>query len=598
MRPRERIIHSLVAIFRDNGFESLYAIEVLLQILAWVKLSREGSIPDKLKFTGTAGLANAEFLSSTFQQLSELQSLGDNRAAFRSIKGRRSGLTKTLVVFVLKLINELIQKDNLDQFEIPESWYNALDRSRSQLVWPPEISDLMLAIGEPLANKQVYCPYDTACLLARRASKKGADVYVESAVDSPIPWLNNLLTATNIHAKVSDPVTQPGYLKKGGTLKKFDITLAFPALGGKYVPIVAREDRFDRFRELTTSGSVLRIRHIIAQTKDRAIIAVPNGVLFGRGAEHSLRRDLVQRREVEGIISLPPAILPFTPVNCSILIIKLCEAVTNIRFVDGSNDRFFEKDGKGRSQLVNWHELLDVFYSGTDEDVAVTVPVEEVIHQDSLLEVSRYVLPPEQKKAQQLLRESEVQKLKNLVDFVRPSPKIQDDGVLTAYEASVADFPEFGYLTAPKRRVSIAKSTLTAKEAQTFLRPGDIVIATKGSVGKLAIISDQVPPPGEGGWLVNQSCLILRPNNNIESKPLFMYLRSNPGQALLASIVSGATIPLIQLRALQNMQVIVPSIERGKSIAKTFDMQVDLQEKIEALREEQHKLRNIHWNIG
>ena len=47
--------------------------------------------------------------------------------------------------------------------------------------------------------------------------------------------------------------------------------------------------------------------------------------------------------------------------------------------------------------------------------------------------------------------------------------------------------------------------------------------------------------------------------DKIDPKVLFMYLSSEMGQYLLRSISSGATIPLIQLARLKELQIVIPT---------------------------------------
>jgi len=98
-------------------------------------------------------------------------------------------------------------------------------------------------------------------------------------------------------------------------------------------------------------------------------------------------------------------------------------------------------------------------------------------------------------------------------------------------------------------------------------------------------------PPDEDGWLVNQSCLILRIHREgIDAIPLFMYLRSDLGQALLNQIVSGATTPLIQLKPLKNLTILIPRKENAQGILDLFTQQVQLQNQIK-LSQQEHSTR-------
>jgi len=76
-----------------------------------------------------------------------------------------------------------------------------------------------------------------------------------------------------------------------------------------------------------------------------------------------------------------------------------------------------------------------------------------------------------------------------------------------------------------------------------------------------------------------------------------MYLRSEVGQHLLQSMVSGATIPLIKLQTLKELPIILPDQERANQIVSTFDRIVKLQSEIEMLREEQESLSQSYWSL-
>ncbi len=598
MNPSEEVIFALLELFRrTRAGVSGATLELSFKLLAWAKLSKQENFPKELCLTGQKNFSSTD-IQSIFKKISELNSLGDNRSAFEENSMIPDILDAKTLGNVLDIVYKFSESTHLDSFEIPESCYYDISRHSWLDIVPSEVSQLIISLTGDLKTKRVYCPYDTACFLARRANIAGAEVYLESHLSSSIPWITNILCNTNIHVKFGDPVRHPSYIKEG-RLEKFDITLAFPPINVQYDKEVFTQDWFSRFSKNTLSGSVLQLQHILSQTKEKVIIVVPRNILFGRGAEHILRQELLKHRLIEAIITMPPAILSFTTVQVSILILNPNGGIEKIRFVNGGDEGFYERDGRFRSRLVNWEGLLDAFQQSTDEALALNVPVNDVLKNDSYLEASRYLLTPTQKKINELLKASEVTHLEDLVSLIRPSTKIKGEGDITAYEVSPSDFPDFGYLKTPQRTITLTSNNLQLKDKETFLKPGDIIIVTKGSVGKVAIALNNVPPAGKGGWLVNQVCTILRLSSNkkIEPKTLFMYLRSDLGQTLIQGIISGATVPLIQLRSLGKLQIIIPNFEESKCINQAFDKQLELQQEIETLRQQQYELEKAHWRI-
>jgi type I restriction enzyme M protein len=457
----------------------------------------------------------------------------------------------------------------------------------------------MIGIAGEIEDKNIYCPWDNFSEFASTLDIMGATVSIEIIQSSVFPLLVNIFKETNVKVSIRSPIEQPGFLSGRG-LTKFDISIAFPPLGEKYN--VKAGDWYDRFPERTGAGAVLNIRHVLAQTTGKAIIAVPNSVLFSSGVEQSLRQDLLVKNQIEAVISLPPALLPQTQIPFSIIVLDTQRKLSDpVIFVNGNDERFFVKDGRGRSRLVNWEDLLDTLRHGKDESCVVHVPVEKVLENNSYLEVSAYTLPLERKQIDRVLSNFQTANLNDLVNFVRPplKQKLTDnrnsEQGIAALEVTIGDFSEYGYAQAPTRPVIIEQDR--KNEPNYFLKSGDILIAVKANTGKVSIVSDAVDLAGDIPCIANQSCLILRCNDKIDSKVLFMYLSSGMGQYLLRSISSGATIPLIQLARLKELQIVVPPREEAEQIIRDFDRMVELQSQKEALTQEQRKIGSSYWSL-
>lgn len=589
----------MLDIFRRNHhFTTDEYTQVALQILAWAKLSVNERLPFDLQLTKKSKLTTSTELFNSFKRLSEYKELGENKAAFENIAYLHRDISPGVINEAIYFAVDSAQKNLLNSFEFPEDFYLSFLSHGSPI--PIEVIKVMSALAGNLKGKRVYCPYDSLCLIARQVSKQDGIPLVETPWVSPIPWLISILTDANIHTIVSsDPLQRPAFLEEGN-LQKFDFTIAFPLFGQKIDIEVVERDLFNRFKETTSSGSVLTLRHIIGQTEGKAIVAIPGRILFSRGAEHSLREYLLHQEMIEAVISMPPALLPFTPIPFSILILNTRDKVSTVRFVDGAAEQFSTRDGRNRSKLVNWELLIETFHKSNDEAIVANIPTIHILENDANLEVSRYLLPPAQKVIRHLLSRNETHKLSEVVTFLRPSkplPKNETEGI-PALEVGLSDFPNYGYLPTPERQVLLSPKVFKSKEEESFLCPGDIIISVKGSAGKLAIIPDNVPPVGPNAWVVNQSSLIMRPQGSlVDARVLFMYLCSDVGETLLKGIISGATVPLIQLQQLKDVRIIVPDATEAANIINTFEEQVQIQAQINKLQEKLQHLSKTHWNI-
>ncbi|WP_303786903.1 restriction endonuclease subunit S [Azovibrio restrictus] len=103
------------------------------------------------------------------------------------------------------------------------------------------------------------------------------------------------------------------------------------------------------------------------------------------------------------------------------------------------------------------------------------------------------------------------------------------------------------------------------------VEPGDIVMTTRGSIGKVARI-----PKGFRG-LINAQMLLIRADEKMFSGAfLFHWLRSEIGQTKLRNFSSGAAQPQIPIRDLQEIEVPIPSLIAQRRIASILSAYDDL----------------------
>ncbi|TDF62063.1 N-6 DNA methylase [Cupriavidus sp. L7L] len=589
------IVWGLIESLRGQ-FDNADALELVLRVLVWEKWSSDGRLPPPLCLTRSE---RPQDYVERWQQLGSHD--GDlRRAAFRDDKNF-ARLGEAGLQDLVNLVLQLRDTGVLQHLNIADVVTGlAVSRGDGELFYPPELADLMLTLGELRAEDTLYTPWDTGAQLSVRGTLQGAAVYLET----PLPWrvtlLIGLLAGGPLAVRYGDPIRSPQAIEEGKP-RHFDVAIAFPPLNQRYEREVAERDWFGRFPEKTTSGTILSIRHLLAQARRRVVVAVTPSFLFGRG-EAALRIDLLQRGMVQAVVALPGGILSGAPIAIALLVLDPRGGHRTVRFVNAENERFVEPLSKARSRLTNTSTLGGLILTEAADPDVIVVSVEEILANDAQLQVSRYVVPPAQRRLREKLAQARMIRLDELVTTLRPQPvKFQDgEDTVGAWEVGPTDLPAYGYIQDASRSVSLPREMALQKSTKQFLLPHDIVLIVKGGVGKVGIVPPEVPPPGEGGWVAAQSAMVLRVDAAARTDPrtLFLQLRSPLGQALLQSIVSGgATMQMINLSELKALQVLQPTAEEQAQAAKALDEEVGIQQQIERLRKQQSRITLELWPL-
>lgn len=590
----EKLISQIAQLLRGNMVADEF-LPLALQLVAWVRTSKLGYIPVELAFNPNEVPKDAKRLTIFFQKIGESSVLGANSAAFSYVSPALQHLSAGQLIQSLELLAEA----NLDEPWPADSLIATMNGGLGRWFWglPTELTNLMATLARIERRARVYLPFEQSLQLTAMAQELGAVTFSETKMAWPFPWLINLLSDTSADIYVGDSLERPGFLD-GGRLTQFDLSLAFPPLGGRYNSTLVEHDRFERFPEQTNSIAVLAVRHMLARTLRRVVVAVPNGLFFSPGAERSLREDLLAKRQIEAVIALPPALLAGTALPFSLLVLRIDQPCERIVFVDGCHETLFSKDGKGRATLSGWERIAESVIDQIDSPTSKVVLAGDVLANDAQLQVARYCKTSDTEAVETLLSTFPNRSLGELVSFVRPIPLSQSDGAVSVLEIGPADFPEYGYAVNPGREIKVSELAV-AKGAKQFLRPLDIAIAIKGSVGRVAIFPVEMPEAGDARWVVGQSCLVLRVHDVgiIDHRVLFCFLKSQIGQIQLRQIVSGAAVPLIQLRELEKIRIPVPHKAAQAETIEAFEKIVEIEHQVANSRNEQRRLSNSIWSI-
>jgi type I restriction enzyme M protein len=584
------------------------------QLLAWADQSAKGALrpSDTIAAalqTGASGIAEAlERLASAGGALG--QAFNNAAVVARSASAQ--------VVASASAAERLVEGGVFDR-------YFPADVASDLLPWTPGYLPAPSALVRLLADlvmadeaQSIYCPWEYSGQFVAAAMWSKARLHAESVLSFPLPALMSLFRKGETTLSATNALLFPSAVK-GGRLEKFEAILSFPPIGVKTEGDVATRDLYDRFAVPKATATGLMLQHIVAQSEGLAAVIVPNSFLFGPGNDKEVRDHLLRKRQVQAVIALPGGILSSanvsTNISVAILLLNTRHPSESVRFIDATQPHFVKTMPKGRVELASeseiieystWTEEIGVIFQGRlgqlDASLVAVVSAEDVLANDALLQVDRYVMPPDRRRLQALLDAAASVPLEELVEFVSPLPNKDRDGDFEGIkvgEVGAADLPPAGYIQSPSRSVSIQlpKKSRSGDARGVFLRPFDVVLITKGSVGKIGVVPDHVPPPGAGGWIAGQSAVVLRARDGTNDlRALALMLRSRIGQELMASIQSGATIPMMSLSALRRLSVpAFPPVLAQKAI-DVIEREASLQREIDELLIEQSELSESLWD--
>jgi type I restriction enzyme M protein len=600
---RKRPIWSILEHLRSSGTDLAITSLLVLQLFAWDTLNRTLKKKEIPEPTSTKiGLEIMDGLSA----LSNCDQLGENRAAFEINNRTFQALTEQDLKFIVDEIKGASPQE-LNYQEIiqacassargPEEDYNAT---------PNEVADLCIKLAEICSTDTVYCPFGRSLKLAEMSNKYASEISFEGRVIAPMPYLINILEDGAIRVKHGDPIRDPGWMEDGGKSKQFDVALANIPFGVRYRQReIPDSNSYRRFPEPKLFGEVVNIHHVLEQTKRTAVVIAPNGFLSRTAAgERQYKEELLKLGRLQAVIGLPPLLLTTTNIGFSILVLSKEGKSGKVLFIDASSENFFdEKKGRAffdgsRRRLKNIDEIFQLFKRGADSEFSRLATLDECRANDYNLLPERYVPTKEQAGVEDILKKNKTVTLEEISEILRPQSlkdEIQEGGI-KYYEVAVNDINEDGYIRKPKKTLQLREKRFD-KTRSPILKPNDIILAVKGSVGKVGFVPSDLK---NDTWIANQSFQVIRikPNEHLNDPiVLFRYLCSQAGQKLLQSRVSGTTVPQLQTRDVRGLPIPVPSLEEQKIISKDHYAIVEIYQQIASLRKQAEAITAKHWPV-
>jgi type I restriction enzyme M protein len=391
------------------------------QPYAPIKIPRGSSFADMVALKGhteigerinkhiIAPLAEANKLSD-FPDFDDSAKLGEG-------KEKVDKLTSLIAIFEDKRLD--FSKNRADGDDILGDAYEYLmqhfatesGKSKGQFYTPAEVSRVIaqiLEIGKAKTSASTTV-YDPTCgsgsLLLKVAveAKTSITLYGQEkdAATSSLARMNMILH-NNPTASIAqgNTLTSPKFFD-ADMLKMFDYVVANPPFSDKRWSngLDASKDPYERFDSFgippDKQGDFAYLLHIVRSLRSsgRGACILPHGVLFRGGSEAGIRKSLLRKGYIKGIIGLPPNLFYGTGIPACILVVEKKDAAARkgVFLIDASKG--FLKDGpKNRLRDQDIHKIVDTFTRLQEiPKYSRMVSLEEIEGNDFNLNLPRYI---------------------------------------------------------------------------------------------------------------------------------------------------------------------------------------------------------------
>jgi type I restriction enzyme M protein len=581
-----------------SGISSELALASALLVIKWFQAGVRGKLPKPLTMKELK-LSKRQML----QQLSELaHGPGDLAELFRlfQVNGSFPEQWVPALVGAVAECDDIVDeggKDELLHYDLTKALLNA-DNGTPH--FPAELYDLIVQLAGRLLEKRVYLPWDPGWQLTRRIAKVGHACKLQVEAVNPESRFPRLLAAflasrLSLVSEAANPLRPIEHIKESlysGKLEHADVTLAMPPLDTQQEwSETGGEDRRGTENKKTRSVGAMLADRLLLRTSDRIVLLTTNSLLFSSGPEADLRRRLLTEHTLDSVIALPAGLLDNTLVPLNILLIREGrwigkgpnKEVRTVRFINADVPRFRNEISRTRVRLDNVDQLAEIALGGAigaeDEEAVLDVPVDVILHNNSLLQFNRY-----SEKAPIMADWSRgTRPLDDIAEIAKTLPfkwicSDDDKPRLQVHEVGGPDLPEYGYVRMPEKTISL--NVGFEKIADKVLQTNDLLLTIKGNPGKVGIFPSRKPAPGVAGFVAAQSTAVIRvrEDSGIDPRALYMLMRSELVQERFASLLTGSAVKFVGLNELkERLEIPIPSNDKMRQAVEAFNIEQRMQ---------------------
>ena len=295
-------------------------------------------------------------------------------------------------------------------------------KSKGQFYTPAEVSRVMAKIiGIDKKTRPSQSVYDPTCgsgsLLLKAADEgpeapRGISIYGQEkdVATTALARMNMFLhdnPTAEIAAGGNSTLSEPAFKDESKlNLKTFDFVVANPPFSTKsWQSGFAKDEkgitdpygRFDYGVPPSKNGDYAFLLHIIRSLKSagKGAVILPHGVLFRGNAEANIRKEIVKRGYIKGIIGLPANLFYGTSIPACIIVLDKEHAASRKGIFMINASKGFDKDGnKNRLRDRDIHKIVDTFNNRIKiEGFSRLVPISEIDDpkNDYNLNLPRYI---------------------------------------------------------------------------------------------------------------------------------------------------------------------------------------------------------------
>jgi type I restriction enzyme M protein len=463
------------------------------------------------------------------------------------------------------------------------------DSSFRRYYTPRPIADLAVQFLQPKLGDKIYDP----CFSSGVFLGEAAEFIRQKTSNLSISQLRTLQSKTFFGKEASKIGFITGWLTliSNGILKPslsldgtkeitsfefthelFDVIIASPPFGKRLntsseMPFQPRE------------SELFFLMHIAMCLKrgGRAAVILPEGTLFRGGKYRKIRRWLSERYDVHTVVSLPAN---NSSSKRSIRKSLICFANTgptrNVWFYNLENIDSGHYLKPSSVELNDIPDCLEKWRDSIDSEKSHLFSVDKISKNEyrltlpSLLsrdKVERYfkAISPVIPIVQLGSMPDEIRILSGISDFRRTAvSKDKSRERETIPLLTVADI-ERGTIKQPE--LSIPLEGVPKNKLRSALRPGDLLLSIRGTIGKMAICRKKFT-----GAMYSNGLLLIRCGKKVLPEYLFHYFHSDIGRAQIEMISLGSHVPYMTISDFKKLKIPLPPLDIQQRVISGLEL--------------------------
>lgn len=364
----------------------------------------------------------------------------DNPEKLGTGKEKVDRLTKLIAIFEwLNFSKNKAEGDDLlgDAYEyLMRNFATESGKSKGQFYTPAEVSRIMAKIiginnSNTNADTTIYdptCGSGSLLLKVADEAEKKITIYGQEkeSATAGLARMNMVLhdcPTALIKCTGNSTLSDPQFTEDNGGLKQFDFIVANPpfssknwsngvydTVGDEHTELPQNATDYGRFKGFgippTKNGDYAFLLHMLRslKSKGKAAVILPHGVLFRGNAEAEIRKNLIKKGYIKGIIGLPANLFFGTGIPACLIVMDKENANNRkaVFMIDASKG--FMKDGpKNRLRSQDIHKIVDVFNKQLElPKYSRIVPINEIEAKEYNLNLPRYIDSQEEEDIQDI----------------------------------------------------------------------------------------------------------------------------------------------------------------------------------------------------